>query len=308
MSPAAAAVKREMRGGKRNHHLFSCPAVGVFTGKRRRGDKEKKRRRTRTKTMSPLEFKWTVHEFRKASGGGETTGKQGKTDTCSGSFIVSRFREERLTNESVKKRGNRISPEREGPFRTLGSSGTVAGLSSSRPAGKSGKDGTGELFLNILFGSRASRRTIGTGAVKLSGRSFRTFPGLIDAESPSAELLSVECGDGGGRACVFHLDETETLRSVHFPVDNKLDTLDLAVLLEEFLDFICGGSVRQIAHIDTFHSFCFLRVQQFRRTPSFPVVFVKPKPEPFKKTGLVFLGLSGKALSPQSCRDCEGNK
>jgi hypothetical protein len=78
-------------------------------------------------------------------------------------------------------------------------------------------------------------------------------PGFVYAQVPSVHIVAVKRFNGGVRLGGLHFNKAEASRLSGFPIRNKFNGLDGAVLLKEFPDLLLGCGKRQIAHIDTFH-------------------------------------------------------
>ncbi|OCQ93672.1 hypothetical protein AMR42_10070 [Limnothrix sp. PR1529] len=74
---------------------------------------------------------------------------------------------------------------------------------------------------------------------------------LIGTDLAAHPFCSIEFFDGVLFGLVaFKIDEGETANSVHFAVDRQGDTLNNAILRENFLEILLGSVVRKIANVN----------------------------------------------------------
>src|SRR5690606_9369194 len=78
--------------------------------------------------------------------------------------------------------------------------------------------------------------------------------GDVHDEGAAAEVLAGQGADRGlGFVVVGHLDEPEAAGAAGFAVHDHARPGDLAVLGEELVEFILGGRVREVAHVNVGH-------------------------------------------------------
>src|SRR5262249_53837151 len=84
--------------------------------------------------------------------------------------------------------------------------------------------------------------------------TFRFRFGLINRQSASAQVSSVECGDGlVGLTGVAHFHEPEPPGAAGIPVGHECDLFHCAVRLEEISQFAFARAVGQIPNVKVLH-------------------------------------------------------
>jgi hypothetical protein len=76
-----------------------------------------------------------------------------------------------------------------------------------------------------------------------SERLFSATTRLVDAQSATVVILSMERVDRRGRTDGVHLDESESTRPTGLPIVDEVHAVHCAVLLEERANLALGGRV-----------------------------------------------------------------